>query len=1003
MDKRIAPAIELRVIIAVLAHITGGGLAVSQETQADIKKKQTDKPAIVFLVAGQSNAGGCGVLSPELHEKLQRHESRPLVPGSTARGVRLSTDAADYTHSYIWVPGRGFQRINPDTNLRPANPDAQMHGMELPVIAELERRFPGNDMFVIKHGPGATNLHHDWNPQRTDGQYSVWLGCYRKAMAQLSKEYPKVRVVGLYWDQGESDGKDNMAGEYEKNLTNFIADLRRDTGIPKLKIFIRKHIFNWPNIDTVIEAQEKVVESDPRCYLLDIDLGNRKENYEAWAYSPGNGHVSSKGFVELTKRLFDGPLRTTCMPSMTGVHTAAADGEVGVLTPSQQERWRETLASFDYVAIARAYADFMIEHGCDVYGDKHTPLFVTGMNRKTGEMLSPPFAHVKRKPFMPGWERDRELRDHDRNYGQADPLDQLTLLKLMHRLTQITGDQRYAEEANKACTWWMANAQSPIGLYPWGTHTYWKVDTDSGAGRFEFNHVWPYWDLNPESLHKFAMGLWNHYVADKETGNFNRHAHSHQHRPSGDKEFPWPGSAMIATWVEAYLDKPNPEYLRAINTILNRWESLRDDNGHLAACSSYGEWAWYLGYMQAANRLDDWADRIEAKQHELAERMRDYGRKNDKAYLSVSDNLLDIKTVGPVKSYVRATGSYNPERLDIIGGPWQDRKDYAGFALMLNERMKRNSSSALQARYRKAVLDTAEVYMSINPEVQWSVWGANMANAIRLMLAAHDHTGNAAYLHRADHFGQLAVELFLDDASPLPKITSHDDYYEIESVTTPSSDVWMLAVLELRHRLANVAEQDRHTVRIATTGGNWDCTKLAAPASSISLSYGENGERALFLSRREKGFAPNNGLSIDGLELISSDHVNTLPTLEEVKPFNGIYRRRFAGKHREPSTAIYGGFKDVLDHASLWLANHGKENARVVVTATYHDSWDDRESEEHYHTLLPGERVRVNCTAPAKRFIRRLDFSSNVPEAVKLETLTFAMKARNENLSPSSD
>ena len=50
---------------------------------------------------------------------------------------------------------------------------------------------------------------------------------------------------------------------------------------------------------------------------------------------------------------------------------------------------------------------------------------------------------------MPGWERDRELRGSDRNYGQADPLDQLTLLKLMHRLTETTGDNRYAEEANK--------------------------------------------------------------------------------------------------------------------------------------------------------------------------------------------------------------------------------------------------------------------------------------------------------------------------------------------------------------------------------------------------------------------------------------------------------------------------------------------------------------------------------------------------------------------------
>ena len=103
-----------------------------------------------------------------------------------------------------------------------------------------------------------------------------------------------------------------------------------------------------------------------------------------------------------------------------------------LLTPDQRDAWKKSLSAYDYVTIARAYADYMIEHGRDTYGQKHSPLFVTGIDRKTGKRISPPFAHVKRKPFMPGWERDRELRGSDRNYGNADPLDQLTLLRIMH-------------------------------------------------------------------------------------------------------------------------------------------------------------------------------------------------------------------------------------------------------------------------------------------------------------------------------------------------------------------------------------------------------------------------------------------------------------------------------------------------------------------------------------------------------------------------------------------
>lgn len=653
-------------------------------------------------------------------------------------------------------------------------------------------------------------------------------------------------------------------------------------------------------------------------------------------------------------------------------------------------------SEYDYVAIAQAYADYMIEHGRDTYGPKHTPLFVTGMDRMTGKMISPPFAHVKRKPFMPGWERDRELRGSDRNFGNADPLDQLTLLELMHRLTEMTGEKRYAEEADKTAAWWMANAQTKIGLYPWGSHTSWNVSKEGGGGTFEFNHVWPYWDLNPPALEKYAMGLWDHYILDKKTGDFNRHANSHGHGPGGGMEFPWPGSAMIVTWVQAYQKNPDPEYLQAIDTILNRWESLRDKDGHLAPCSSYGEWAWYHGYMQAANRLDDYAKRIEAKHPELAAKMRAYGRKNDAAHLKVADNLLDIKRVGPVKNYLRATGGYNPDRLDIIGGPWQDRKDYAGFAVLLHERMKRNDSPALQKRYREAVLDTAEVYMSINPEVQWAVWGENTANAIQLMLVAHELTGNPAYLHRADNFARLAVDMFLDDTSPLPKLTSQDNYYEVESVTTPSSDLWMLATLELHERLATIDKSQRESVCIETVGGVWDCTKLAKAVASVSLSYGEGGQRTLFLSRRETGFTPVGGVSIDGLDLIVSDHVNSIPTLEEAKPFNGAYRRNFSGKHREPSTATYGGFKDVLDRADLLLVNHGKQAAKVTVTITYHDSWDDRETKANTHTLAPGASVTVKCAAPAKRFIRRIDFDSSITDAVKLQRFNFEMTPRSK-------
>ena len=195
--------------------------------------------------------------------------------------------------------------------------------MELPVVRELEKRFPMNDIFVIKYAHGGSNLYRHWNPENQsvkNGFYAKWLESYREGIASLKKDYPEVRVIGLYWDQGESDG-DKAANEYAANLTHFISVLRRDTGIPQLPFFIRKHIFQWPNIDTIIAAQLKIASRDPRCHIIDIDLGTLDKNYEAWAYSRGNPHVSSKGFVELTKRLFEGPLRDSTIESFDKVET----------------------------------------------------------------------------------------------------------------------------------------------------------------------------------------------------------------------------------------------------------------------------------------------------------------------------------------------------------------------------------------------------------------------------------------------------------------------------------------------------------------------------------------------------------------------------------------------------------------------------------------------------------------------------------------------------------
>jgi len=170
----------------------------------------------------------------------------------------------------------------------------------------LEQQFPGHDIFIIKYARGGSNLFSQWKPEHNQ-EYGRFMGAYRPAMADLARRYPEVRVVGLYWDQGESDGGRDNAKRYLANLTHLIACFRRDTRIPNLKVFIRKHLFMHGNIgfQPVIDAQVAVAKKDPNAYLLDLDLGNNDANFWAWAWTYGNGHLSTKAYAEMTRRIFD--------------------------------------------------------------------------------------------------------------------------------------------------------------------------------------------------------------------------------------------------------------------------------------------------------------------------------------------------------------------------------------------------------------------------------------------------------------------------------------------------------------------------------------------------------------------------------------------------------------------------------------------------------------------------------------------------------------------------
>jgi len=219
--------------------------------------------ALVFLIAGQSNAGGVAAFSPKSNVKSGMAEKHPTIPGSTAKEMGIPTTSDAYPKSYIWKSGNSgpFERLLPGKNLRGCYNDLNRHGIELPVAQRLEKDYPSADKFFIKHGPAGHNLHTQW-AANLGPDYKAFITDYRAAMADLKKRYKNIRVIGLYRDQGESDLK--KALEYEKNLRSLFAALRKDTGIQDLHIYVRKHLFLHDNKDftPVIESQVKITKED---------------------------------------------------------------------------------------------------------------------------------------------------------------------------------------------------------------------------------------------------------------------------------------------------------------------------------------------------------------------------------------------------------------------------------------------------------------------------------------------------------------------------------------------------------------------------------------------------------------------------------------------------------------------------------------------------------------------------------------------------------------------
>ena len=440
----------------------------------------------------------------------------------------------------------------------------------------------------------------------------------------------------------------------------------------------------------------------------------------------------------------------------------------------------------DYLQFVRSYADALIENGRDTYGTEHSPLFASTLDRSALSLMT----------AAPG--KIQGIRNGDRTLTGANPMHDQNLYQILYALTRLTGRKQYAKEADKALKWFFEHCQSPAtGLLTWGEHIGWGFRKETIIGRgdtHEFFAPWVLWGrsfkLAPQPCAKFARGLWDHQIHE-HGGDFSRHAGWAQHRTGVNNGYPRHGGFYIATWAKAYEQTKDPVFLKAIETLVDHFERTASKQSGAIPCSTNPgriEIMWPESNLSLAVDLWDGAEKVPGK---LAEKMRQRAFKTDRVYLSLAH---DFSPSG--KGFVAGANVHTLQRL--TEGPWTDTAVWAtGYGKATDAQIAMLCYLRCQQvktdGYEKLVLDAASRYLYTEPDVGITLYPGSMAEAIFLMLAAHKLTGRDYYLKRADYFGQQAVEVFLDDTSPLPRASSRHNHYE----TITGGDDLMMALLKL--------------------------------------------------------------------------------------------------------------------------------------------------------------------------------------------------------------
>jgi hypothetical protein len=422
-------------------------------------------------------------------------------------------------------------------------------------------------------------------------------------------------------------------------------------------------------------------------------------------------------------------------------------------------------------------------------------LFLSALDRAT-------LAPLTNRPAAPAGLRESDrVGTPDGPLIGANPQHDENLLRLLYLLSELTTKPKYRDAANTALKWFLLNARSSAtDLLPWGEHMSWDVVGDKfiaangdATGTHEFFRPWLLWDrcfeIAPEASKRFALGLWEHQIADRKTGAFDRHAGFAKHAPRAGMDFPRHAGFYIRTWAVAYGQTKDAQFLAAMETLLQRFEGKRHPKTGLIEGHSGLTNVWPASALSLAIDCDGAAHIVPEP---LASRLRAFAAREDEIFCSLPHDLKN--TSGFITSAELATGRRSGRQTPLWNARYGDNTT-AQVGMMCVSRYDNTGRTG----HRNLLLAAADAYLNSLPADGDDIWPGTFGHAISLHVAAWRHSAKPVYMERARKFADFAVERFWR-TNALPRASFKSDHYE----TITGADTLALALAELHLHVLHI-------------------------------------------------------------------------------------------------------------------------------------------------------------------------------------------------------